>query len=61
MKLSKFKYELDEKKIALHPAPNRDESKLMVLDRTNRKIEHKLFKDIVNYFDEGDVLVFNDN
>lgn len=60
MKLSKFKYELDEKKIALHPAPNRDESKLMVLDRTNRKIEHKLFKDIVNYFDEGDVLVFND-
>ncbi len=60
MKLSKFKYELDEKKIALHPAPNRDESKLMVLDRANRKIEHKLFKDIVNYFDEGDVLVFND-
>ena len=60
MKLSKFKYELDEKKIALHPAPNRDESKLMVLDRAKRKIEHKLFKDIVDYFDEGDVLVFND-
>ncbi len=60
MKLSRFKYELDEKKIALYPAPNRDESKLMVLNRASRKIEHKLFKDIVDYFDEGDVLVFND-
>lgn len=60
MKLSKFKYELDEKKIALHPAYNRDESKLMVLDRSKRKIEHKQFKDIVDYFNDGDVFVFND-
>ncbi len=60
MKLSKFKYDLDEKKVALYPANNRDESKLMVLDRKNRTIEHKLFKDIVDYFDEGDVLIFND-
>ncbi|RIH66414.1 tRNA preQ1(34) S-adenosylmethionine ribosyltransferase-isomerase QueA [Mariniphaga sediminis] len=60
MKLSKFKYDLDEKKIALHPAYNRDESKLMVLDRASRKIEHKAFKDIVDYFDDGDVFVFND-
>ena len=60
MKLSKFRYDLDEKKIALHPAYNRDESKLMVLDRASRKIEHKAFKDIVDYFDDGDVFVFND-
>lgn len=60
MKLSKFKYDLDEQKIALHPAYNRDESKLMVLDRSSRTIEHKTFKDIVDYFDDGDVFVFND-
>lgn len=60
MKLSKFKYDLDEKKIALHPAPNRDESRLMVLDRATRKIEHKLFKDLLDYFDDQDVMVFND-
>ncbi|HZH70848.1 MAG TPA: tRNA preQ1(34) S-adenosylmethionine ribosyltransferase-isomerase QueA [Mariniphaga sp.] len=60
MKLSKFKYDLDEKKIALYPAQNRDESKLMILDRASRTIEHKLFKDVVNYFDDGDVFVFND-
>jgi len=60
MKLSKFKYDLDEKKIALHPAYNRDESKMMVLNRANRTIEHKVFKDIVDYFDDGDVFVFND-
>jgi S-adenosylmethionine:tRNA ribosyltransferase-isomerase len=60
MKLSKFKYDLDEKKIALHPAYNRDESKMMVLDRAKRTIEHKMFKDIVDYFNDGDVFVFND-
>lgn len=60
MKLSKFKYELDEKKIALHPAYNRDESKMMVLNRAKRTIEHKTFKNILDYFDEGDVFVFND-
>ncbi len=60
MKLSKFKYELDEKKIALHPAYNRDESKLMVLNRAKRTIEHKTFKNILDYFDEGDVFVLND-
>ena len=60
MKLSKFKFDLDENKIALHPATNRDESKLMILDRSSRSIQHKLFKDIVDYFDDGDVFVFND-
>ncbi|WP_299579060.1 tRNA preQ1(34) S-adenosylmethionine ribosyltransferase-isomerase QueA [uncultured Sunxiuqinia sp.] len=60
MKLSKFKYKLPEEQIALHPSDNRDESKLMVLHRDTRKIEHKLFKDITEYFDDKDVMVFND-
>lgn len=60
MKLSKFKYNLDEKKIALHPTDNRDESKLMVLNKAKRTIEHKVFKDILDYFDDNDVFVFND-
>ena len=60
MKLSKFRFDLDEKKIALHPAENRDESKLMVLDRGNRTIEHKTFKEIIDYFGNQDVFVFND-
>jgi S-adenosylmethionine:tRNA ribosyltransferase-isomerase len=59
MKLSKFKFELDSKKIALHPAGNRDESKLMVLNRAKRTIEHKLFKDVLDYFGDKDVMVFN--
>ncbi len=59
MKLSKFKYKLPEELIALHPAPNRDESRLMVLDRQTGKIEHKIFKDIVEYFTEKDVMIFN--
>ncbi|WP_346855224.1 tRNA preQ1(34) S-adenosylmethionine ribosyltransferase-isomerase QueA [uncultured Draconibacterium sp.] len=60
MKLSKFKYELDPERIALHPADNRDESKLMVLNRATRTIEHKLFKDLLDYFDDEDIMVFND-
>lgn len=60
MKLSKFKYKLPDEKIALHPSPNRDESKLMVLDRAKGTIEHKMFKDVLDYFDDGDVLIFND-
>jgi S-adenosylmethionine:tRNA ribosyltransferase-isomerase len=60
MKLSKFKYKLPDEKIALHPSPNRDESKLMVIDRTKGTIEHKIFKDVLDYFSDSDVLVFND-
>lgn len=60
MKLSRFKYKLPEELIALHPAPNRDESRLMVVHKDSGKIEHKVFKDIINYFDEKDVMVFND-
>jgi S-adenosylmethionine:tRNA ribosyltransferase-isomerase len=60
MKLSAFKFDLPEDKIAKYPTENRDESKLMVLHKATGEIEHKIFKDVVDYFDEGDVLVNND-
>lgn len=60
MKLSEFKFELPNSLIASHPAENRDEARMMVVHKDTGKIEHKIFKDIVNYFDEGDILVGND-
>lgn len=60
MKLSEFKFELPNSLIANHPAENRDEARMMVLHKDTGKIEHKIFKDIVNYFDDGDVMVAND-
>ena len=60
MKLSQFKFKLPEDKIALHPMKYRDESRLMVLHRNTGKIEHKMFKDVLNYFDDKDVFIFND-
>jgi S-adenosylmethionine:tRNA ribosyltransferase-isomerase len=60
MKLSQFEFELPPKLIAKTPTLNRDESRLMVIHRDSGKIEHKTFKDVVDYYDEGDVLVFND-
>lgn len=59
MKLSKFKYKLPEELIALHPMPNRDESRLLVLHKDSKKIEHRIFKDLIDYFDNKDVLIFN--
>ena len=59
MKLSHFKFELPEGLLAEYPSEQRDEARLMVLDRKTETIEHKLFKDLVEYFDEGDVMVFN--
>lgn len=59
MKLSQFKYNLPQELIAKFPADNRDESRLMVINRKDRSINHFQFKDIINYFDEGDVMVFN--
>jgi len=59
MKLSDFNFELPEELLAEFPAENRDESRLMVLNREKRTIEHHQFKDIINYFDEGDVMVLN--
>jgi S-adenosylmethionine:tRNA ribosyltransferase-isomerase len=59
MKLSKFKFNLPGELIALHPAPGRDESRMMVLHRKTGEIEHKVFKDILDYFGEKDVFIFN--
>ena len=59
MKLSDFNYDLPEELIAQTPLEKRDESRLMVLDRKNQTIEHKTFKDIVDYLEPGDVLVRN--
>jgi S-adenosylmethionine:tRNA ribosyltransferase-isomerase len=52
MKLSQFKFEIPQELVAMHPAENRDESRLMVLDRKSGTIEHKMFKDVLDYFDE---------
>lgn len=59
MKLSEFKFDLPSGLIALYPAENRDESRLMVVHRDTGEIEHRTFKDILEYFDEGDILVNN--
>ncbi|RYM36129.1 tRNA preQ1(34) S-adenosylmethionine ribosyltransferase-isomerase QueA [Brumimicrobium glaciale] len=59
MKLSEFDFELPEELIAKHPVENRDESRMMVIHRETGEIEHKLFKDVINYFGEGDVMVRN--
>ena len=59
MKLTDFNYELPEKLIAQTPIEKRDESRLMVLDRKNQTIEHKIFKDIIDYLEPGDCLVRN--
>jgi S-adenosylmethionine:tRNA ribosyltransferase-isomerase len=59
MKLSNFDFDLPKELLAEYPAENRDESRLMVLHRDSGKIEHKMFKDIIDYFDEGDVMVLN--
>ncbi len=60
MKLSQFKFELPEKLIAQTPTPERDMCRLMVINRKTGEIEHHIFKDILNYFSDGDVMVFND-
>ena len=60
MKLSQFKFKLPDEKIAKYPAPYRDECRMMVLHRKTGEIEHRMFKDILEYFDEKDVFVFND-
>lgn len=60
MKLSQFKFKLPEEKIALHPAKYRDESRLMVVHKSTGEIEHKMFKDVLDYFDDKDVFIFND-
>jgi S-adenosylmethionine:tRNA ribosyltransferase-isomerase len=59
MKLSQYKYNLPEDLIAKYPSENRDEARLMVVNRKTKKIEHRIFKDIIDYFDEKDVMVYN--
>lgn len=59
MKLSHFGFNLPNELLAEYPAENRDESRLMVLNRKDQTIEHKMFKDLINYFSEEDVLILN--
>ena len=59
MKLSDFQFELPQSLLAQRPAIDRDESRLMVLNRENESIEHHTFKEVINFFDEGDVMVLN--
>jgi len=59
MKLSDFNFTLPEELLAEHPSENRDESRLMVLNREKRTIDHLEFKDIIQFFDEGDVIALN--
>ncbi len=60
MKLSNFTYDLPKELLAEYPSDQRDESRLMVLHRDSKKIEHKHFKDVIDYFDDGDAFVLND-
>ena len=60
MKLSNFNYELPKELLAEYPSDQRDESRLMVLHRDTQKIEHKLFKDVIEYFNDGDSFILND-
>ncbi|MDP4269861.1 MAG: tRNA preQ1(34) S-adenosylmethionine ribosyltransferase-isomerase QueA [Bacteroidota bacterium] len=59
MKLSQFKFKLPDELIAVTPAKNRDESRLMIIDRQTGKIEHETFKSILDHFDDKDVFIFN--
>lgn len=59
MKLSQFRYHLPSDLIAQRPSENRDESRLMVIDRKTKTIEHKMFTDILGYFSDGDVFILN--
>lgn len=60
MKLSEFRFDLPQNLIALYPSENRGDSRMMVVHRKTKQIEHKMFSDIVNYFGEGDTMVLND-
>ncbi len=59
MKLSQFRFNLPKELVSEYPAKNRDEARLMVVNKATEKIEHKLFKDLINYFDDGDTMILN--
>ena len=60
MKLSEFRFDLPSNLIAQYPAENRDDSRLMVVNRKDKTITHKIFKDVIDYFEDGDNLIVND-
>ena len=60
MKLSQYGYDFKTEMLAQYPVENRDESRLMVVNRANDTIEHRIFKEIIEYFDEKDLFLFND-
>ena len=60
MKLSQYGYDFAPEMLAKYPTDNRDDSRLMVINRAKGTIEHRIFKDIIEYFDEKDLLLFND-
>ena len=60
MKLSQFKFNLPENLIAQYPSERRDECRMMVVNRKTGEISHHIFKELVDYFDDGDMMVFND-
>ena len=59
MKLSHFNFDLPEELLAKRPPQNRDESRLLVVHRDTGKIEHRQFKDLIDYFDDQDVIILN--
>ena len=59
MKLSQFKFKLPDELIAQYPSENRDECRLMVVDSRNKTISHHIFKDLIDFFEDGDVMIFN--
>ncbi len=59
MKLSQFKLHIPDSLLATHPSKNREDARLMVIDRKTKKIEHKHFRDILDYFDDGDSMIVN--
>ncbi|MBU2913771.1 MULTISPECIES: tRNA preQ1(34) S-adenosylmethionine ribosyltransferase-isomerase QueA [Reichenbachiella] len=60
MKLSEFKFDLPPGLLALYPTENRDEARMMVIHKDSGKIEHKVFTDFIDYFNEGDSIIIND-
>ena len=60
LKLSQFHFKLPEELLATDPLINRDEARMMVVHKNTGKIEHKVFKDILEYFQEDDVMILND-
>lgn len=60
MKLSQFRFHLPDELIASHPVDTRDEARMMVVNRKTGEISHHIFKELIDYFDDGDVMVFND-